>query len=76
MRSFLALGLLIALCAPAGAATAHHAKPRHVVVHHSRGLSFGYADPGRAYAAPRPPAYYNDVPSYNDPSKFGGETAY
>jgi hypothetical protein len=32
MRSVLALGLSIALCASANAATAHHAKPRHGIV--------------------------------------------
>jgi len=32
MRSVLALGLLIALCASADAARVHHFKPRHVVV--------------------------------------------
>ena len=32
MRSFFALGLLIALCASASAATARHS--RHVIVHH------------------------------------------
>ena len=71
MRSFLALGLLITLCASASAATVHHSEPRHVIVHPSR----GYAVPGWAYAAPRPPIYYDDAPSYDDPSKFGGGTA-
>ena len=37
--------------------------------------SRGYAFPRRAYAAPRPPVHYDDTPSYNDPSKFGGGTA-
>ena len=55
MRSFLALGLLITLCASASAATVHHSEPRHVIVHPSR----GYAVPGWAYAAPRPPVYYD-----------------
>jgi hypothetical protein len=71
MRSFLALGLLITLCASASAATVHHSEPRHVIVRPSQ----GYADPGWAYAAPRPPVHYDDTPSYNDPSKFGGGTA-
>jgi hypothetical protein len=63
MRFVLALGLLVGLCASAHAATVHHSKPRHVIVRHSQG------------ATPRfvvPPARYNDTPSYNDPSKFGG----
>jgi hypothetical protein len=65
MRSFLAFGLLITLCASAGAATMHHS--RHVIVHPTQ----GYA----AYAAPRPPIHYDDNPSYDDPSKFGGDAA-
>jgi hypothetical protein len=71
MRSFLALGLLITLCASASAATVHHSDPRHVIVRPSQ----DYAVPGWAYAAPRPPVHYDDTPSYNDPSKFGGGTA-
>ena len=70
MRSFLALGLLITLCAPASAAWEQHSR-HHVIVRHSQ----GYAVPGWAYAAPRPPLHYDDTPSYNDPSKFGGGTA-
>jgi hypothetical protein len=65
MRTFLALGLLITLCASASAATLHH--PRyHVIVH---------PDLGWAYAAPRPAVHYDDTPSYNDPSKWGGSAA-
>jgi hypothetical protein len=69
MRSFLALGLLITLCASASAATMHHS--RHVIVHPSQ----GYAVPSQAYAAARPPVHYGDTPSYDDPSKFGGDAA-
>jgi hypothetical protein len=69
MRCFSALGLLITLCAPASAATMHHS--RHVIVPPSQ----GYAIPGWAYAAPRPPIHYDDTPSYDDPSKFGGNAA-
>ena len=57
-------GLLITLCGSSNAATVHRFKPRHV-----QGLSFRYAVP------PRPPFHYDDTPSYNDPSKFGGGTA-
>jgi hypothetical protein len=57
-------GLLITLCASANAATVHRSKPRHF-----QGLSFPHAAP------PRPPFHYDDTPSYNDPSKFGGGTA-
>jgi hypothetical protein len=62
-RFVLALGLLVGLCASAHAATVRHSKPRHVIVRHSQG------------ATPRfvvPPARYDDTPSYDDPSKFGG----
>jgi hypothetical protein len=36
--------------------------------------SYGHAVSGSAYAAPRP-LHYDQTPSYNDPSKFGGSTA-
>jgi hypothetical protein len=65
MRFFLALGLLITLCASANAATVHHSW-HHVIIRHSQGW---------AYAAPRPPIDYDDTPSYDDPSKFGGDQA-
>ena len=38
MRSVLAFGLLIALCASANAARVHHSKPRHVTVRPSQGV--------------------------------------
>ena len=65
MRSLLALGLLITLCASASAATVHHSR-HHVIVRPSDAW---------AYAAPRPPVHYDDSPSYNDPSKYGGSAA-
>ena len=75
MRSFLALSLLMILCASASAATVHHTIRRHhVIVRPSQGFK-GYAVPGWAYAAPPPAVHYDDTPSYNDPSKFGGPTA-
>ena len=37
--------------------------------------NLGYAVPGWAYAGPRPPVHYDDTPSYDDPSKFGGGEA-
>ena len=49
MRSVLALGLLITLCASASAAPVHHSKPRqHVIVRPSQGLPAGarFAVPG------------------------------
>jgi hypothetical protein len=61
MRSVLALGLLIALCASANAARVHHSKPRHVIVRPSQAVD------------PRfPPVLQDQTPSYDDPSKFGG----
>jgi hypothetical protein len=69
MRSFLAVGLLITLCASASAATSRH--PRHVILRPSE----GYVAPGWAHRAVRPPIHYDDTPSYDDPSKFGGGTA-
>jgi hypothetical protein len=63
MRSVLALGVLIALCTSADAARVHHFKPRHVILRHSQAMMprFDYG-----------PTQYDDIPSYNDPSKFGG----
>jgi hypothetical protein len=68
MRSVLALGLLITLCGSADAATMHHFHTRHH-------LTQGLAVPGWAYGPSRSPVHYDDTPSYNDPSKFGGDTA-
>jgi hypothetical protein len=61
MRSILALGLLIILCTSADAARLHHSKPRHFVVRQSEVPRFVVA-----------PTHYDDTPSYNDPSKWGG----
>ena len=76
MRSLLTLGLLISLTAYASAATIHGPHTRHrAVAHHGQVVSSGdFVVPREAYAAPRPPIYYNDTPSYNDPSKFGGQS--
>jgi hypothetical protein len=79
MRFVLALGLLLAVCASADAARLHHSKSRHVIVREGRAFPWGAAVRGwplgspayRSYAAPRP-APYDDTPSYDDPSKFGG----
>ena len=74
MRSFLSLSLLMILCASASAATVHHTIPRHdAIVRPSQGWS--YAVPRWAYAAAPPTFHYDDIPSYNDPSKSGGSTA-
>jgi len=69
MRSALALGLLITLCYSADAATVHHLR-----THHHHHVTSGFAD-SFAYEPARPPVNYDDTPSYNDPSKFGGSTA-
>jgi hypothetical protein len=85
MRTVLALGLLIALCASANAAVAqHHSKSRHVVIRQGRAVNPGFdAFPGdtvpggaRIYRDDTVPGgvrtYHDDPPAYNDPSKFGG----
>ena len=60
MRSVLALGLLITLCASANATTVHHSKLRHVIVRPSQPVD------------PRfPPVLEDQTPSYNDPSRQG-----
>jgi hypothetical protein len=61
MRSVVALGLLMALCASADAARVHHAKPRHVI-----------APPAQAVDPRFPPVLQDQTPRYDDPSKFGG----
>ena len=68
--SFLALGMLITPCASASAATVH--RSRHVIVHRNQ----GYAVPGWAYAAPRPPVHYDDTPSYDDPRNLAAARRY
>ena len=74
MRYVLALGLLVALCGSADAARVHHFKPRHVIVRDSQAAIPGFVRDSRAevpgFAVP--PSWYDDTPSYHDPSKFGG----
>jgi hypothetical protein len=69
MRSVLALGLLISLCAPSSAATVHHARSRaHVIVAPSQGVAVPpgwYKFPGYP---PIPPEENRNL----DPSNFGG----
>lgn len=76
MRIILTVGFLISLTAFASAAPVHNAHFRHrVVAHHGQAVSLDdFAVPREAYAGPRPQTYYNDTPSYNDPSKFGGQS--
>jgi hypothetical protein len=67
MRSVLALGLLIAVCASAVAATVRHSKPQHhVSVRRAYDMAPRFVVPPRVYS--------NDIPSPNDPSKFGGQS--
>jgi hypothetical protein len=75
MRSVLVLGLLIAASASAQAATAHQHYTRHHVFISPRVASSFDAVPGWAYKPPPPAIRYHEVPSYNDPSKFGGGEA-
>jgi hypothetical protein len=75
MRSILVLSLFMTLCASANAATLHHHRARHHVVLPAGVASSFAAVPRSAYAPPRPTDPYDDTPSYNDPSKFGGGTA-
>ena len=73
MRSILVLGLLMTLCASANAATLHHHRTRHHVVI-SPGVASSFdAVPG--WTSPAPAVHYDDTPSYNDPSKYGGPAA-
>jgi hypothetical protein len=77
MRSVLAFGLLIALCASADAAArGHHRGPRHVIIHPGTAVIPGDAAPGgvRIYRDDSVPGgwrtYHDDPPAYDDPSKF------
>ncbi len=73
MHSALALGLLIALSASADAATVHQSRVHHHHVVLPAGAASSFAAVRRqAYPQPWPPVHYNDIPSYDDPSKLGG----
>jgi hypothetical protein len=79
LASILALGLFITLCASSDAATVHQPKRRHVIVRPDESVNFdrlnlGPAASSWAYAPAQPPMHYDDTPSYNDPSKFGGQS--
>ena len=79
MRSISALGLLIALCGSADAATVHHFRTHH---HHqviSRSAnSFAYEparSPVRSYAPGTNEAPgYNEAPSDHEATTYGGAT--
>ena len=70
MRSLLAVGLLMTLCASASAATVHHSR-HHVIARQA----LDSAVLRRAYLTVGPAVRYNDTPSYDDPSRFGGGEA-
>ena len=79
MRSALALCLLIALCASAGAAAReHHARSRHIIVRPSHVVIPSYVTPNgvRIYRDNSVPGGFrtdhDPPPAYDDPSKFGG----
>jgi hypothetical protein len=67
------VGLLITFGASADAATVHHYRTRH---HHvaSRFVNSYAYEPAQAAVRFNAPSY-NETPSYNDASKFGGSTA-
>ena len=65
MRYVLALGLLIALSASASAAKVRHSTPRQTIVSPSPGLT------PELTPQERKRLHDINIPSYNDPSKFG-----
>ena len=72
MRSVLALGLLIALCASANAARVHHSKPQQVIVRPNPDMIPVYGSPEweRFVGSPEwERLRRKDIPSYDDPSK-------
>jgi hypothetical protein len=74
MRYLVAFGLLITLCSSSNAAPVHHLRAHHHVVV-GPGWTSSFAAVPEAYTPPRPSVQYDDTPSYNDPSRFGGSTA-
>lgn len=79
MRSILAVCLLIVPCVSANAAPrGHHAKSRYVIVRPSQAVVPSYVAPSgtRIYRDDSVPGGFrtdhDPVPSYNDPSKYGG----
>jgi hypothetical protein len=69
MRSVLAVGLLITLCASADAATVHHFRSRHHVIIQT---SQGTCVPPACYKFPGYPPLPPDAIRTHDPSTFGG----
>jgi hypothetical protein len=65
MRSLLAFGMLITLCATASAATTGHHSRTHDRV-------FISPSPASSFAVVPGWIHYEDTPGYDDPSRFGG----
>ena len=59
---FLALALLITLCVSANAATAHHSRPRHVIVSPGQPVIPGFAGPTQSGDPRRPPVLQDQTP--------------
>ena len=76
MRYLLSLALLTAAIASADAATLHRSGARHQIVLPASVASSFAAAPGAIYATPQSRVRYDDMPGYNDPSTFGGQTPY
>jgi hypothetical protein len=75
VRSVLAICFVMALGASANAAAKrHYAKQRHAIVRPSQTLIPAYIAPNRArISVPGGRrTFHNDLPAYNDPSRFGG----
>ncbi len=71
MRSILALGVLVALCGSANAATVSRAHRHHAVVRPNQGVILSDPASGFAYAPREPAIRYQPTPSYNDqPSSY------
>jgi hypothetical protein len=69
MRSALALGLLITLCASANAATVHHFRSHHrIAIQPSQGT----CAPPACYKFPGYPPLPPEAIRTHDPSTFGG----
>ena len=51
------------------------AKEHHHVRKATQHISIDRLSQGGPYAGPRPPVHYDYMPSYDDPSKFGGGEA-
>ena len=67
MRVTLILSMLLGLTASANAETQHHRHDRVIV----RSVNPSFASPG--YDRRNGPTRFDDVPSYDDPSKLGGQ---